>query len=158
MTGLNFGWESCRIVFAEPNFTDLIRAHWDELGITKAHCPLDPDLPRFVQLEEMGIFRVWAARDGKTLAGYLAWFVQPHLHYRSTLHAVEDLFLLSAPYRKGLTGYRMFTTAIDALREMGVKRCIVHSKVHFEAERGGLERFFRRLGFEHTDNLYIKIL
>jgi hypothetical protein len=29
----------------------------------------------------------------------------------------------------------MFTTAIDALRELGVKRCIVHEKVHFKRDR-----------------------
>jgi len=155
---LTFGWEPCRKLFAEPNIRDLLTEHWEELAVTKADCPLDPDFDRFVQLDEAGLFRVWAARDGKLLVGYLAFFIQPHLHYRSTLHATEDLFLLSAPYRRGLAGYRMFTTAIDALRELGVKRCICHTKTHFEAERGGLARFFERLGFVHTDNLYIRIL
>lgn len=104
------------------------------------------------------MFRVWAGRDGPTLVGYLAFFIQPHLHYRRTLHAVEDLFMLAAPYRKGMNGYRMFTTAIDALREIGVKRVILHTKVAFQQDRGGLARFFERLGFQHTDDLWIRTL
>ena len=156
---LTFGWEPMRDILAAPNIRDMLDEHWAELGVTKEDdCPLDPDFERFIQLDDLGLLRVWAARDGKTLAGYLAWFIQPHIHYRSTLHAVEDLYLLSAPYRQGLNGYRFFTTAIDALRDLGVKRCIVHSKVHFEPERGGLVQFFARLGFVHTDNLYIRIL
>ncbi len=158
MADLTFSWEPCRTLFAEPNIDELLRSHWDELGVTKEDCPLDPDFKRFMELEDMGLFRVWAARDGPLLVGYLAWFLQPHLHYRTTMHAVEDLFLLAQPYRKGLAGYRMFTTAIDALRALGVKRCICHSKVHFQAERGGLAKFFGRLGFRHTDDLWIRML
>src|SRR5713226_1651519 len=157
--GLTFGWESCRVLFREPNVADLLQAHWEELQIPGGLTPpLDPDFERFIQLEDLGLFRVWAARDGGTLVGYLAFFIQTHLHYRQTLHAVEDLFMLSAPYRRGGNGSRMFVTALDALRELGVKRVIVHTKVHFEAERGGLSKFFERLGFLHTDQLWIKVL
>lgn len=155
---VTFGWESCKRLFADPALPALLRAHWDELAVTKDDCPLDPDYLRCIQLEEAGLFHVWAARNGGALVGYLAFFVQPHLHYKSTLHAVEDLFLLAKPYRRGLVGYRMFTTALAALDELGVKRVICHSKTHFEASRGGLGKFFTRLGFAHTDNLWIKVL
>lgn len=147
-----------REVLAQPNLHDLLRAHWDELAVHKEAMPLDPDFERFRQLGDMGLFRVWAAMDGPTLVGYMGWFIQPHIHYRSTLTAVEDLFLLSASYRRGLTGYRFFATAIDALRELGVKRVVLHTKTHFEQERGGLARFFERLGFEHTDDLYSRMI
>jgi L-amino acid N-acyltransferase YncA len=155
---VTFGWDPARRLFAEPNVAALLRAHWDELAVHKDQMRLDPDFDRIVQLDEAGLFRIWAARDEGQLVGYLAFFVQPHLHYRSTLTAVEDLFLLAKPYRRGLTGYRMFTTAIDALRELGVKRVICHSKVHFETERGGLDKFFQRLGFIHTDNFWSRML
>ena len=155
---MKFGWTPLRQVFAEPNFHDLILAHHAELGVTKEACPLDPDYARAVACEDAGVFRAWTAYDGKTLAGYLAWFIQPHLHYKSTLHAVEDLYLLSTPYRRGMTGYRLFTTSLTALKALGVKRCILHTKVHFAHERGGLDRFMVRLGFENTDSIWIKIL
>jgi GNAT superfamily N-acetyltransferase len=155
---LRYGWESFRLLLDEPNLSDLLRGHWEELGVHKDRMPLDPDFARFVQLEDAGLFRVWTARDGKTLAGYLAFFIQPHLHYKSTPTATEDLFLLAPAYRQGLNGVRLFTTAFDALRELGVKRIICHSKVHFEAERGGLDKLFAHLGFEHTDRIWSRML
>jgi GNAT superfamily N-acetyltransferase len=158
MPSLTFGWMPVREALAAPNLPDLIRAHWDELAVHKTEMVLAPNYQRFAELGDVGQFRVWAAKDGKTLVGYVGFFVQPHIHYQNTLTAVEDLFLLSAPYRKGGNGLKMFSTAIDALRELGVKRVILHSKVHFEKERGGLGRFFQRLGFEHTDNIYSRML
>lgn len=154
---LTFGWEPCRRLFEDPATPDLLREHWNELAVHKAQMPLDPDFGRFAELEDLGLFRIWAARDDKNLAGYIGWFTQPHLHYKSTLTAVEDLFLLSAPYRRGLNGYRMFTTALAALRELGVKRVMLNTKVHFEAERGGLGKLFSRLGFVHTDEVWSRM-
>lgn len=90
--------------------------------------------------------------------GYLAFFVQPHLHYRSTLTAVEDLFLLHAPYRRGMNGVRLFTTAIAALQDLGVRRIMLHTKVHFQKDRGGLNKLFERLGFTHTDQVWSRHL
>ena len=155
---LRFGWEHFCDLLDEPNLDDLLRSHWLELGVHKDEMSLDPDYARFVQLEEAGLFRVWTARDGKTLAGYMGWFIQPHLHYKSTLTAVEDLYMLAPAYRRGMNGVRLFATAFDALRELGVKRVICHSKEHFEADRGGLERFFARLGFERTDVIWSRML
>lgn len=155
---LTFSWEPLSLLLNEPNIGDLLRAHWEELAVHKHVMPLDPDYQRMLFYEEHGLFKVWAARDGETLAGYLAFIVQPHLHYKSTLTAVEDLFLLAPRYRHGMNGLRLFTTAFEALRELGVKRIICHSKVHFAAERGGLDRMFGRLGFEFTDKLWSKVL
>lgn len=155
---LRFGWEKFRDLALEPNLSDLLKAHWAELAVHKDRMPLDPDFGRFQVLEDAGVLRVWTARDGKTLVGYMAWFIQPHIHYRSTLTATEDLFLLDPEYRRGLQGCRMFTTCFDALRDLGVKRVMVHSKVHFEADRGGLGVLFRRMGFEHTDNVWSMML
>lgn len=158
MSSLVYGWEKFADLKDEPNLADLLRAHWNELGVHKNEMPLDPDFARFQMLEEAGVFKVWTARSGRTLVGYIGWFIQPHMHYRTTLTAVDDLYLLDPEYRRGTAGTRMFTSAFAALRELGVKRIIVHDKVHFEAERGGLGPFFRRLGFEHTDNIWSMML
>ena len=154
---LAFGWEPAKRVFAEPNLTDLLRAHYEELATNKDTVPLDPDFGFLIDQEAKGFYRIWTARDGKLLVGYIGWWVFPHPHYRSIMHARDDLYMLDPAYRSGFNGYRMFASAIDALRELGVKRCMMHSKVHFEAERGGLRRLFRRLGFEHTDELWVKM-
>lgn len=155
---VEFRWEPLRVILKEPNINDLLLEHWNELAVHKGEMPLDPDYAEMQKAEDLGFFKVWAARDGKCLVGYLAFWVRPHAHYKSTLTAVEDLFMLTASHRRGMNGYRMFTTALEALRQIGVKRVYLHSKVHFEKERGGLKPMFERLGFTHTDNLYSRML
>lgn len=157
-TRVTFGWEPVSRILQEPNIKDLILEHWRELAVHKDEMPLDPDYGRMLAADDAGLFKVWAARDGKTLVGYVAFWIQPHAHYKSTLTAVEDLYMLTASHRKGLTGYRMFTSAIAALKHRGVKRCYMHSKVHWNKERGGMAVLFERLGFVNTDMLWSKIL
>lgn len=135
MSGVVFGWDSLARVFAEPNWSDLIAEHWAELGVHRDQMILDPDYDLLLVLAKHNRFRAWTARCDGLLVGYMGWMTQPHLHYRRTLHAVEDLFLMSAPYRRGLNGYRMFTECFAALREIGAQRCIIHEKVHFQHER-----------------------
>ena len=153
-----FGWRPLREVLAEPNFLDMIRAHHEEAGVHKDTIPLDPDIPRYLQLEEIGIFRAWAGYSGKTLAAYMGWYVQPHLHYRGSLMAVEDLYYMSPAYRKGSAGRRMFVEVEDEFRPMGVKRIMLHCKTHVMRERGGLGPFFASLGYIHTDDFWSKTL
>lgn len=155
---ITYQWERLSRILAEPNINDLLQAHWHELGVHKDEMPLDPDFEFMLKANETNFFMVWAVRDGKTLIGYLAWWVKPHMHYKSTLTAVEDLFMLAPAYRKGLVGYKMFTTSLEALKARGVKRVMCNSKVHFEEKRGGLDKFFDRLGFQHTDNIWSKML
>jgi len=152
---LSYGWEPMARVFAEPNWNDLIHEHHEELAVHKDDMPLCPDYTRCLLLEDAGIFKAWVGRsENGLLASYLAWFVQPHLHYRTTLHAVEDLFMLSAPYRSGKNGKRMFMECFPELKNLGVRRVICHSKVHFEEKHPGFRRFFESMGFIHSDNLW----
>jgi hypothetical protein len=82
----------------------------------------------------------------------------PHPYFRTTLTAFDDGYVLDPAYRRGLAGLRFIASAFDALRELGVKRIVMHSKVHFLSDRGGLDPVFKRLGFEHTDNLWSLML
>lgn len=153
-----FQWEPLAKLLREPNVNDLLLEHWHELGVHKDVMPLDPDYELMLNAEEAGLFKVWTARENDTLIGYVAFWIRPHVHYRSTQTAIEDLFLLTASHRKGWTGVKLWKTALEALREHGVKRVITHSKCHFEHERGGLAKFFQRLGFTQMDQLYSRML
>lgn len=154
---MRFGWEPVALLFAEPNAADLLREHHETLGVHKDKLRLDINLDLMRQAEEEGRFRVWTARDSGLLVGYLGLWLIRHMHY-PILTAVEDSFLLSAPYRRGLTGVRMIKEVAEALRELDVGLLIIHEKVHFAAERGGLGKLYRRLGFQHSDNLWSKTL
>ena len=155
---LTFGWEPVARLIEEPNLAELVRAHWEELSAHKEEMPLDPDWNRFVEYNEAGFYRVWTARADKTLVGYISFYTFCPPHHCRTMIAVDDGYYLDPAYRAGWNGIEMWRTALDALAEIGVIGCIGHSKLHFQAERGGIGALFRRLGFHPTDELWWKTL
>ena len=57
-----------------------------------------------------------------------------------------------------MAGYRMFATAFDALRQLGVQWVLCDTTLGFEAERGGLTKLFERLGFAKAGQLWSMVL
>jgi GNAT superfamily N-acetyltransferase len=160
---ITYQWEPLGKALREPNINDLLRAHWHELAVHKddPRMRLDPDYELMYNAEKVGMFKVWTARDramNGLLVGYIAFWIRPHVHYKTVRTAVEDLFFMSPNYRRGLVGYKLWATVIPALKEHGVHRIVTHSKLHFEKDRGGLAKVFQRLGFEPMDMLYSRML
>jgi GNAT superfamily N-acetyltransferase len=151
---LVFAWEPVSRLLDEPNLDEMLRAHWEELSAHKDEMPLDVDYQRLVDYNDQNIYRVWTARDGDTLVGYIAFYVFVPPHHRRTVIAVDDGYYLEPAYRLGWNGVRMWRGALDALAEMGVIGVIGHDKLHFQRQRGGIGAIFRRLGFEPTDRLW----
>lgn len=128
---------------------DLLREHAEEAlppGI-----PFDPDFGRAIRLEAEGVYRLWVARDGKTLAGYVGWYVMPHMHSRTTLAAIADAVFLSAPFRRGAAGINLVMTPLPALKELGVRWVICDMPERYTP-------MMRRLGFAQTSPGWRKLL
>ena len=85
---LSFGWERLEFLLKEPNIRDLLTSYWEELSPLNG-LPLDIDWARLLRHEAEGIYRIWAARVNGTLAGFAAFYVQPHMYHRSVLAAVD---------------------------------------------------------------------
>lgn len=131
---------------------ELLPLHYDELCVTKDF-PLLPDYEAYGRLHSSGMLRCITARDGADLVGYAIFIVQPHLHYMTCKTAFEDIYFLRKDHRLGRTGIRLFQFAEEALKNDGVHRIIMHTKVHLDNSR-----LFEYLGYKHTDKLYTKIL
>lgn len=151
---LIFGWESVARLLDEPNLEEMLRAHWQELSVQKDELPLDTDYQCLVDQNDRGLYRVWGARNGKTLVGYLAFYIFCPPHHRGTLIAVDDGYYLDPAYRVGWNGVKMWRAALDALAQLGVKGVIGNDRLHFQKERGGIGAIFRRLGGTPTDRLW----
>ena len=132
LTDLVFGWEPVARLLEEPNLDEMLRAHWEELSAHKEEMPLDVDYQRLVDYDDQGIYRVWTARDGDTLVGYIAFYVYVPPHHRRTLIAVDDGYYLDPAHRRGWVGVRMWRAALDALAQLGVIGVIGHHKLHFQ--------------------------
>lgn len=147
---ITYAEEDCTVFFKE--LAPLLPIHYEELCVTKDF-PLEPDFAAYDRLHKAGFIESVACRDDGALIGYMIFIVQPHLHYRSCKTAFEDLYYLGKKYRKGRIGIKLFQFAEKMLKEKGVQRIILHTKVHQDHSR-----IFEYLGYKHTDKLFTKLL
>ncbi len=142
---------------------DLIALHWDEVALDKLAVPLAVDWAKYRQLDRAGVLRgVGLKRRGK-LVGYNVFFVQPTLHYSTSLWALNDVLYLDPDERRGMAGARLVKQAERLLAEVGVKKIIYHTKLHLRSlgrdpEHGTVGDLLSRLGYTHVENVYAKMI
>ena len=140
---VRFGWEKLETLLKEPNVQDIVTQYWAELWSHK-DIKCEPDWSRFLKLEQDGIYRVWTAHVGSTLAGFASFYVQPFILSRSTLFAIDGGHFLAPCFRDNRQiGWRMWRTAKAALQAEGVKMWVAHDNAQHP-----LMPFFLALGME----------
>jgi hypothetical protein len=139
-------WELLKDVLREPNLRELILEHFEESGVDHNECPLDVDFDMLLQLETKGILKLITGRVDGCLAGYMIWYLNLPLDFKTTLHAIQGPWNMGALLEKSIPG----------LREMGVKRIVAHLKTH--VRKGSLVAFYERLGFRETERVYYKVI
>jgi GNAT superfamily N-acetyltransferase len=147
---ITYSEEDCTVFFQE--LAPLLPVHYEELCVTKDY-ELEPDYAAYDNLHKAGCLRAVTCRSDGELIGYIIFIVQPHLHYRSCITAFEDLYYVKKEYRKGRTGIKLFQYAEKALKDGGVNRIIMHTKIHQDHSR-----LFEYLGYKNTDKLFTKLL
>jgi len=130
----------------------ILPEHYEELCVTKDF-PLEPDLAAYERLRVAGMLKAVTCRNDGELVGYIIFIVQPHLHYMSCITAFEDLYYVKKEYRKGRTGIKLFQFSEEVLKDAGVRRIIMHTKIHMDNSR-----LFEYLGYKNTDKLFTKLL
>jgi len=137
----------------------LFKKHWRELGRDRDEVILDPNWDQFMADSIAGRLQVLTARAGTELVGYIFYFVGPHLHYKSTLHAHVDMYWLDPQYRHGWTGLRMFRAYDDELKRLGVVRSYLAENLSFKGKHGRRMRvILKRFGYRPCDVMYRKIV
>lgn len=148
------------LVFAEERYSDAIEemrlmypAHWAEIEKDADTIPLDMDYERYELLERLGIIHLVTARIDGRMVGYHLFCVSPHLHHKSSLTAVSDIFYLKPSYRKGFNGINFLRFAESSLKARGVQRAAMESTMR--RDFGVILRF---LGWGVMGHLYSKVL
>ena len=131
---------------------DLFPAHYEELCVTKEF-DYEPDYDAYKRLAQAGMLRCITCRADGELIGYIIFFISPHLHYKSCITATEDIYFVKKEYRKGRIGIRLFQYAEQVLKERGVQRIVMHTKVHLDNSK-----LFEYLGYKQTDKVISKML
>jgi GNAT superfamily N-acetyltransferase len=147
---ITYNDEDLAVFFKE--LAPILPKHYEELCVTKDF-PLEPDFAAYERLRVAGMLKAATCRNDGELVGYIIFIVQPHLHYMSCITAFEDLYYVKKEYRKGRTGIKLFQFSEKVLKDAGVKRIIMHTKIHMDNSR-----LFEYLGYKNTDKLFTKLL
>lgn len=127
--------------------------HWAELGLDQQDVPVDMDLEAYKVHDDAGRLHMVTTRDDGKLIGYHISIIATMLHYKSTKHAVVDLYYLLPEYRQSRIGLDMFKYAEMRFAELGVIKIITGSKLHLHHEK-----LFLGLEYKATDIVYTKII
>lgn len=120
--------------------------HWLEIAENKDTVPFDPDYEKYFILERSNMLRCFSARCGDEIIGYFVSFVQPHIHYKTTVYAMNDVVYIKPSYRGGTVGYRLFKNAMLDLKAIGVNRLVMHMKIKYE-----FRSLLTKLGFKQVE-------
>lgn len=129
----------------------LLQQHWDEVGVKDITGPPDANEELYRRMDAEGILHITTARHKGRLAGYAAYLVYAAHHYRSRMLADADVFFLAPGFRRGMAGVRLLKAAEAALLERGVTTIVQKVKVSHDC--GAL---FKRMGYRHTENIWMK--
>lgn len=149
-------WEPLSVLL-DDGLEALVREHWEEVGVHKDKMPLACDWERYQEVEDKGILQILAARREGILTGYNSFCVLPHLHYRTTITALNDAIFVPRRHRISGVGVRLVERAeIDLATRYspGWVRIVYHDKANLEYLRPLMER----RGYGHVESIYDKMV
>lgn len=131
----------------------LLPLHYTEIANDKEIIPLDKNHTAYEELDKIGQLHIVTVRlDGKII-GYHASIVRPHLHYKSTLCAFNDVYFLLPEYRKSKIGIQMFEKVEETLKARGVVKVFTGTKCKHDHSK-----MFELMGWTRVEYLYAKVL
>ena len=150
------------ITLQEEKFSDdlyleaypLLMEHYNELAMYKEHgVRLNPNLEKYKSLQELDLLSCITMRDNGRLIGYWVSFLFPHVHYKDTLMAANDIFLLQKEYRKGLLCMKLFKFVEEKMKERNVDVLTLHMKTF-----APFDKLCERLGWDYAERIYTKYI
>lgn len=138
-----------------PDALALFPLHWQEVALHQAEIPLDMDIERYAMFDEAGILHIVTARHAGRLVGYFTALCLGHLHYKSTLHAMVDLYYLLPLWRRGTVALRLFGAAHRTLKARGVVKVASGTKLHAGLD---MSKLFTFMGYHKTEHLFTRLL
>jgi hypothetical protein len=131
----------------------LWQQHYDEIAEDKDLVPLDPDWDKYDALANLGKLVIVTARRERELVGYVFSVVDTHLHYKSTLFSMSDIYWLDRAHRGGRTALRLFQAAERVLAGRGVVKMLSNTKLAHDQGR-----LFGAMGWREAERLFVKTI
>lgn len=127
--------------------------HYKDIAVNQDKIELNPDVPRYMAMDDAGILLPISVREGEELIGYSVSVLLPSLHYKDHVYAMNDVIFVAKEYRKGTVGIRLIKFTEEELQKRGVSVYCINSKVH-----APFFSVLERLGFTDTEHQYTKYI
>jgi GNAT superfamily N-acetyltransferase len=132
----------------------LFEEHYHEIAMYQDKIELDVDYDRYKLFEDLeSLFTVIARDDNDNIIGYSVYIINTHLHYKSTLVAVNDIIFLDPAYRKGGLGKQMVDFCDAELKKRGVHLITLHMKTF-----AAFEELAVASGYDKAEYIYTKCI
>lgn len=139
----------------EYELKQLFSDHWEEIARDKEIIKLNPDYKKYQALDKAGVLQVVTVRtsEEQELVGYHVSLIHSHLHYSDSLTAFTDIFFLKQEYRKGRTGIKLFQFVEKCLKQKGVQKIYMGTKLHLD-----ISNILEYLGYTPIEKIYTKLI
>jgi hypothetical protein len=104
MSSISFQEETIREVWPELN--SLTKEHYKEVSLLADQIELDVDIDYYLQLEELGMVRVFTVRENNSLVGYASFFIVGSPRYKGKKVAQNDGIFIQERIRQGFLGIK----------------------------------------------------
>lgn len=131
----------------------LIQDHFNEVYPARNTYDLDMDWEIYGKLEDLGLLKIFTARDAGNLVGYLWVIVSPNIHSKGTHTAQDDGLFVAKPYRGTSVAVRLVQFVEKCLKEDGFKTFhIVGTEEH------PIDKLVGRMGYNKIETKFQKVL
>jgi GNAT superfamily N-acetyltransferase len=138
----------------------LLKRQNAEIGVHTDAIPLDPAWDTYFSYERAGLLRIWTARHGDTLVGFVNCFLTTSLLCQSVLHGYAEHFYLAPEWRSGWTGRNMLRSCRKAMEALGAKVTRFHTNDTYEPDAHGRSRvggLLRADGYEPIVTIWERV-
>lgn len=131
----------------------LFPRHFEELSLEQDKIPFGLDFDMYRQAEKNKLTYILTARLEGNIIGYVVSLVAKHHPHNKDagMYSTTDMFWVSPEHRNG-TGIRLLIENERRLKEMGVRRMAISTKLkdaHLD--------LFEKLGYRATDIVFHKV-
>jgi len=131
----------------------LLHEHWALVALNQDKIKLNPDWKEYARLDAAGVLRIFTARDGGDLVGYLVMFINKSLHYKDHFFASHDVIYVKPDKRAGATGYKLLKYVEDYCKDCGVSLMTLNTKVHIP-----FDNLLTSNGYDLIERCYTKYI
>jgi GNAT superfamily N-acetyltransferase len=131
----------------------LIQDHFDEVYPARKVFELDMDWDLYSQLENLGLLKIFTARDDGSLVGYLFVVLSPNLHSKGSMLACDDGLYVAKSHRGKSVAKDLVCFTEHCLKEDGVK--VFHIVGTTEKP---IDSLVKRMGYVKVETKFQKVL